>query len=159
MLPHWIAAILLGLLGGGLRVVIGGRIVRPQPGIDENNRRVYYLGSASTIFAGGAAGYFAWALTTTDVFAGEGFGGKAMLATVLAGVAGTEIVWNYVSRVLGVTPDQQANQQANQETSDIVKPMAESQKTLVQDLSDCQERERQLRKELERLKKSGTPDS
>ena len=100
--PEWGIAIALGLLGGVLRVVIGNVVVRPQRGVDDSGKRVYYLGSLSTVVVGAAAGFVAWALTTGELFKDEGFGAKTVAATILAGIAGTEILLNYVNRKLGV---------------------------------------------------------
>ena len=150
-------AVGLGLVGGLLRVVIGGVVVGPQ-WEDDSDRRVYLLGSLSTVVAGGVAGFVAWALTTDALFADEGFGLKTIAVTLLAGVGGTEILLHYVNQQHGVTINQQANQEANQETGEIAGPLARTQETLVQDLSACQERERELREELERLKRDNTLD-
>jgi mannitol-specific phosphotransferase system IIBC component len=67
--------------------------------VDESNRRVYYLGSFSTVVAGGLGGFIAWALTTDALFADEGFGFKTIAATILAGIAGTEILLTHIPQV------------------------------------------------------------
>jgi hypothetical protein len=151
--PESIIAIILGLVGGLARVVIDSVIVWPQRGVDESNRRVYYLGSFSTVVAGGLGGFIAWALTTDALFADEGFGFKTIAATILAGIAGTEILLNQVNKKFGVAINRQADQQANQETRAIAEPQARSIETLTEELSDYKEQERKLREEIERLKK------
>ncbi|MEJ7632844.1 MAG: hypothetical protein WKF28_10075 [Rubrobacteraceae bacterium] len=157
--PEWGIAIALGLLGGVLRVVIGNVVVRPQRGVDDSGKRVYYLGSLSTVVVGAAAGFVAWALTTGELFKDEGFGAKTVAATILAGIAGTEILLNYVNRKLGVATSQLADQQANQETGAIAEPQARSIEVLTKNWSDCQERERKLQEDVNRLRKGGTLDN
>ncbi len=143
--PEWCIAILLGLVGGVLRVVIGGVIVRPQRGTDDNNLRVYYLGSLRPIIAGGAAGWVAWVLTTDALYDDQGFGPKTIVATVLAGVAGTEILLHYVSGTQGVTVNPQ-------EAGTTAESQAKLLESVYEDLRKSQERERELGDENQRLR-------
>jgi hypothetical protein len=159
MVSSAIIAFLLGLLGGAIRVAIAREWIWPHKMPADDGRPGIRFGSLGTLVAGGASGCILWALFTRQLLDDQGFGTSTIAATVLVGIGGGEVLMSWLDNLLGVTTSQQAVQQANQETSAIAKSLAESQKTLVQDLSDCQKRERGLREELERLKKSGTPDN
>lgn len=143
-----VIAIALGLLGGLLRIVIDGVVIRPESGVDDNENRVLRLGSLTPIIAGGAAGFVVWALTTNDLLATQGLGPRAVALTILAGIGGAEILLNYVNQQYGVA----AGQQANQETGATAESQAKALENLTQQLSACQERERQLREELDTLR-------
>jgi len=154
--PEFSIAIILGLVGGLLRIVISGVFVRPQSDTDQNENRVYRLGSLSAVIVGGAAGFVAWALTADSIFTDQGVRYRTIALTVLAGVAGAEILLNYVNQQFGVAASQQ---QANQETGAIAEPQARAIENLTQDLSDCRERERELQEEISRLKEGDTPEN
>ena len=154
-MPEWGIAIILGLVGGGLRIVLGGVFVRPQRGVDDTDNPVYRLGSLSMMIIGGAAGFLVWALATDALFVEQEFRPRFAALIVLAGVAGTEIVLNYVNRQYGVA----ISQEANQETGAIVEPQARAIENLTRQLSDCRERQRELREEVDKLKQGNTLES
>jgi hypothetical protein len=150
---EWLIVIGLGLVGGLLRIAISGAFVRPQSDTDENENRVYRFGSLGAIVVGGAAGFVAWALATNSIFTDQGVQYRPIALTILAGVAGAEILLNYVNQQFGVAASQQ---QANQETGDIAGPLSRAQENLTEQLSECQKREQELREEVDRLKQDGT---
>ncbi len=154
-MPEFLTAIILGLVGGFLRIVISGVFVRPQSDTDENENRVYRFGSLGAVVVGGAAGFVAWALATNSIFTDQGVRYRTIALTVLAGVAGAEILLNYVNQQFGVAASQQ---QANQETGEIAGPLSRAQENLTQQLSECRERERELQDQVDRLKRGDTPD-
>jgi hypothetical protein len=139
-IPEWCIAVVLGLAGGVLRVVIGGVFVRPQRRTDSNNLRVYYLGSLRPIVAGGVAAWVAWVLTTDALYEDQGFGPKTIVATILAGVAGTEILLHYVGATQGVTIN-------SQESGTTAESQANLLESVYKDLRKSQERERKLQDE------------
>lgn len=150
-MPEWIIAIVLGLVGGVIRVVISGTVVWPRRNSTDDGKPSLELGSLGTILAGGAAGFVLWALIADLLFDDQGFGLRTIAATILAGLGGGDALIHYLNRRYGVT----VNQEANKETRAIAEPQANSIETLSQELSDCTERERKLREEVEKLKKGG----
>jgi len=156
LVPEWGIAIVLGLMGGLIRVVIGGTVDWPRMRRStDGDKPGLELNSLGTLLAGGAAGFVLWALVGNQLFPDQGFGLRTTAATILAGLGGGDALMNYLNRRYGVV----INQQANQETGAIAGPQARAIETLTQDLSDCQERERKLQEEVNRLRKGSTLDN
>jgi len=155
----WIVAGGLGLVGGAIRLAINRFLVYPHGRSTEDDRPGLDLGFLSILVTAGAAGSLLWVPFTSHLFDDHGFGRSTIVTAIIVGIGGGDILMTYVNKVLGLTSTQQVDQQANQETTAIAKPLAEAQKTLAEQLSECQKREQELRKEAERLKKSGTPES
>jgi hypothetical protein len=149
----------LGLVGGLIRVLISRRWVWPHKLPAEDGRPGFEFGSAGTLLTAGAAGSLLWVPFTSHLFADQGFGRYTIVAAIFVGLGGGDILMTYLSKWFGVAVNQQADQLVNQETRAIAEPQARSIETLTQDLSECQERERRLREEVERLKQAGTPDN
>lgn len=152
-MPEFLIAIILGLVGGFLRIVISGAFVRPQSDTDENENRVYRFGSLGAVIVGGAAGFVAWALGADSIFTDQGVRYRAIALTILAGIAGAEILLNYVNQQFSVAASQQ---QTNQETGEIAGPQARAIENLTQELTDCRTREQQLQEEVDRLQQDCT---
>src|SRR5829696_6044071 len=150
--PNWITAFGLGLLGGLIRVAIDRPVVWPHRRSADEGGPGFDLGFVRTLLTAGAAGSLLWVPLTSHLFADQGYSRSTIVAAIFVGMGGGDILMTYLSKWFGVT----TNQQDNQETSAIAKPLAEAQKSLSDQLSDCQQREQQLREELEKLKQSGT---
>ena len=144
-----------GLIGGLIRVVISGSFVWPRRRSADSDEPGFEFGSLGVILAGGAAGAVLWALAIYPYYADQGFSVWPSAATVLAGVGGGDALLNYFNRQYGVA----INQEANQETGNIAESQARSIETVGQLLADCQERERKLREEVDKLKQGGTFDN
>ncbi len=136
-------------------MVISGVVVWPRRRPPDSDRPGFEFGFLSTLLGGGAAGGLLWTLITDQMFVDEGFGVRTAAATILAGLGGGAALTSWVNSKFGTAIDQQADQQANQETGAIAEPQARAIETLTQDLTNCIERERKLREEVERLKKGG----
>jgi hypothetical protein len=158
-IPDWIIAIALGVVGGLIRVAISRTWVWPHRLPTDDGRPGFDLGSVGHLITGGASGFVLWALVTRQLFADQGFGLGTIAATILVGLGGGEALMSLLNKMFGVATSQQADQQANQETRAIAERQARAIDTLTQDLSECQERERRLREEVEKLRQSGTPDN
>lgn len=87
----------------------------------------------------------AWVLTVDDLFAGQGFGPRAVAATILAGLAGGDVLLNYVNQTYGTA--------ATQEAGSAVESQAKAVDNVTEELKRSREENRQLRRENERLRK------
>jgi hypothetical protein len=164
-IPEWTLAIGLGLLGGAIRIAIEGVFTQPQRGTDENNLRAFHFGSLRPIIVGGAAGWVVWALATAQIFAGHGFGLSNALLTFSAGIAGTEILLNYINRAHGVSVEAEEAAKAPATQARTLEGMYEElgtsvaeERRLREENSSLKDENRALRQEVERLKEGGTFD-
>jgi hypothetical protein len=151
--PEFLIAILWGLAGSLIRVLISGSFVWLHKRSADDGKPGFEFGSLGVIVVGGAAGCLLWALTIYPYYA-EGFGIWSSAATVLAGVGGGDALLNYFNRQYGVA----ASQEANQETGEIAGPQARSIENLTQQLEDCQKQAQELRDEVDRQKRGDKPD-
>jgi hypothetical protein len=150
-MPDWVIAILLGLLGGFIRVVISGAVVWPHRRAANGTPRLE-LGSLGTVLAGGSAGFVLWALVTNQMFIDQGFGLRTVAATILVGIGGGDALMHYLERRHGAT----VNQQTTEGASEIAKRQANALESLSQVLSEQGKQEDKPKEEANEPKKGGT---
>lgn len=143
-LPYWTTSVLLGFLGGLVRVLLAREFVWPQRTTNDEGKTAYDFGSLAVILVGGAAGFVAWALTVDELFAGAGFGPKTIAATILAGLGGADALTNYVNQTYGTS--------VTQETSSTVESQAKSMQIVSEELERSKEEISELKEENARLR-------
>lgn len=159
-------AIGLGLLGGVIRVAIGGAFTEPQRGTDSSNLRAFHLGSLRPLVVGGAAGWLVWALATAQLFAEQGFGLNNALLTFSAGVAGTEILLNYINKSHGVSVSAEEPAKTVETQARTLEGMygelgtsVGEERRLRDENEKLRDENRELRQQVQRLEESGTVDN
>jgi hypothetical protein len=107
-----------------------------------------------------------WALATAQIFAGHGFGLNNALLTFSAGIAGIEILLNYINRTHGVSvnaeePAKTAETQART-LEGIYGQLGTSvaeERRLRDENQRLRDENQALRRQVERLEEGGAPDN
>jgi hypothetical protein len=138
-------AILLGLVGGMGRALLGGGLVKPSKTEDESGRVIYDPGFLGTLGVSVVAGLLAWFLNADASFVDHEIDIRPLASALLAGAAGDIALAYYVNG--------QYNSATTEQVSSATEDAASAARTLSDELQQTHSRERELQERVQELEK------
>ena len=148
---EWIAVSIAGLLGGAVNAVLSGGFQIPRVTTGDDGERIIDPGFIGTILIGGVAGLGVWRSAAEAAFSDADLNVKPIIGALLAGCAGAEALNSLIARQYSAATNRQTGT-ATESSANAVAQTAESLGTMTEELQKSRERERELQREIDRLK-------